>query len=548
MDTLSITDWPFQKVLIANRGEIAVRIIRACRELGLRSVAVYSDVDRHALHVRMADEAYHIGPSQASKSYLHIPTLLDVAKRSGAQAVHPGYGFLSENADFVEACKADGIIFVGPPPEAQRAMGEKTAARRTAQAAGVPIVPGLMSDIEDDTTAMETAEQLGYPILLKAAGGGGGKGIRFVHDSKDLLSSLRTARSEARSAFGDSRVYMEKAIAPARHIEVQFIADAYGNVVHLGERECSIQRRHQKLIEESPSPVLDEQVRERMTRAAVNLIRAISYVNAGTAEFLLGPDRNFYFLEVNARLQVEHPVTEWRTGIDLVQEQFRIAAGLPLSFTQEQVEFRGAAIECRISAEDPENRFLPATGTVQTLQEPSGPGVRVDSGLYAGLQVPLFYDPLLAKLIVWGKDRPQAIARMRRALSEYHILGVRTTLPFASWLMEHPRFIAGDMSTDFIAEEWDTRKRQEVEVSSEDEARAAASSPTAGGGKLPYSSSTPLPPLRSAPAPTVAAVVGALLMNEHMELEKLRRRPVTDDHMETNRWRDLARKEALRRL
>ncbi len=530
MDTLAIADWPFQKVLIANRGEIAVRVIRACRELGLTSVAVYSDVDRHALHVRMADEAYHIGPSQASKSYLHIPTLIDVTKRSGAQAIHPGYGFLSENADFVEACKAEGIIFVGPPSEAQRAMGEKTAARRTAQAAGVPIVPGLMSDIEDDTTAMETAERLGYPILLKAAGGGGGKGIRFVHSSKDLLSSLRTARSEARGAFGDSRVYMEKAISPARHIEVQFIADGYGNVVHLGERECSIQRRHQKLIEELPSPVLDEQVRERMTTAAVNLIRAISYVNAGTVEFLLGPDHNFYFLEVNARLQVEHPVTEWRTGVDLVQEQFRIAAGLPLSFTQEQVEFRGAAIECRISAEDPENRFLPATGTVQAVQEPSGPGVRVDSGLYAGLQVPLFYDPLLAKLIVWGKDRPQAIARMRRALFEYHILGVRTTLPFARWLMEHPRFIAGDMSTDFIAEEWDTRRQQEVGLS--------------GAGR---DESRPYDESMLAPA-QVAALVGGLLMNEHMEVEKLRRRPVTDDHTETNRWRDLARKEALRRM
>src|SRR5713226_2437344 len=341
MQADSVADWPFQKVLIPNRGEIAVRIIRACRELGLSSVAVYSDADRNTLHVRMADEAYNIGPSQASKSYLHIPTLLGVAKRSGAQSIHPVYGFLSENASFVEACMAAGIIFVGPSPQAQRAMGEKTAARRTAQAAGVPIVPGAMHDLEDDAAAIETAERLGYPILLKAAGGGGGKGIRFVRDPKDLLSSLRTARSEAKSAFGDSSVYIEKAISPARHIEVQFIADAYGNVVHLGERECSIQRRHQKLLEESPSPVLTQEVRERITTATVNLARAIHYVNAGTAEFLLGQDHNFYFLEVNARLQVEHPVTEWRTGIDLVQEQLRIAAGLPLSFTQEQVEFRG---------------------------------------------------------------------------------------------------------------------------------------------------------------------------------------------------------------
>ena len=519
----SVAQWPFQRVLIANRGEIAVRVIRACRELGLNSVAVYSDADRNALHVRMADEAYHIGPSPASQSYLHIPALIDVAKRSGAQAVHPGYGFLSENAAFVEACQAAGIIFVGPSPEAQRAMGEKTAARRTAQAAGVPIVPGAMSDVEDDATAMEFAGRLGYPLLLKAAGGGGGKGIRFVREPKDLLSLLRTARSEAKSAFGDSRVYMEKAIAPARHIEVQFIADTYGNVVHLGERECSIQRRHQKLVEESPSPVLTQEVRERITTATVNLARAIHYVNAGTAEFLLGQDHNFYFLEVNARLQVEHPVTEWRTGIDLVQEQLRIAAGLPLSFMQEQVEFRGAAIECRISAEDPENRFLPATGTVQGLQEPSGPGVRVDSGMYTGLQVPLFYDPLLAKLIVWGQDRQQAIARMRRALAEYRVMGVRTTLPFERWLMENPRFIAGDLSTDFIAEEWDTRARREKTGT------AVAA------------------PQQLSPA-DVAAVVGSLLMSEQVEAENLRRHPANDDHRETNRWRDLARREMLRRM
>src|SRR5579883_1071466 len=337
MDTFSVARWPFQKVLIANRGEIALRVIRACRELGLSSVAVYSDVDRNALHVRMADEAYHIGPAQAAKSYLNIPALIDVAKRSGAQAIHPGYGFLSENAAFVKACEEAGLIFVGPPVEAQEAMGEKTAARRTAQAAGVPIVPGAMSDVEDDAQAQEMAERLGYPILLKAAAGGGGKGIRFVRDPKELLPSLRLARSEARSAFGDGRVYLEKAITPARHIEVQFIADKHGHVVHLCERECSVQRRHQKLVEETPSPVVDEELRARMTTATVNLVRTIRYVNAGTAEYLLGPDGNFYFLEVNARIQVEHPVTEWCTGVDLVQEQFRVAAGLPLSFTQEQI-------------------------------------------------------------------------------------------------------------------------------------------------------------------------------------------------------------------
>src|SRR5436190_9267557 len=372
MITTSTQKWPFQKVLIANRGEIAVRIIRACRELGLTSVAVFSDVDRNALHVRMADEAYHIGPSQASKSYLHIPTIIETAKRSGAQAIHPGYGFLSENAFFVEACSDEGLIFVGPMATIQRAVGEKTAARSAAQVAGVPIVPGAMTDMIDDEGIQHIAKRIGYPLLLKAAAGGGGKGIRFVRDPHDLLSSLRTARSEAKSAFGDSRVYLEKAIAPARHIEVQFIADTHGHVVHLGERECSIQRRHQKLVEESPSPVVDVKLRQRMTAATIELVRSIRYVNAGTAEFLLGPDGHFYFLEVNARIQVEHPVTELCTGVDLVQEQFRVAAGLPLSFTQRQVQLRGAAIECRISAEDPENRFLPATGTIQVLQEPSG--------------------------------------------------------------------------------------------------------------------------------------------------------------------------------
>ncbi len=526
MRTDSVADWPFQKVLIANRGEIAVRVIRACRELGLSSVAVYSDADRNALHVRMAGEAYHIGPSQAAKSYLHIPTIIEVARRAGAQAIHPGYGFLSENAAFVDACTEAGLIFVGPPADIQRAVGEKTAARNSARAADVPIVPGALLDNVPDNEVAALAEKIGYPLLLKAAAGGGGKGIRFVRDSKDLAASLRTARSEAKSAFGDDRVYIEKAVYPARHIEVQFIADMHGNVVHLGERECSIQRRHQKLIEEAPSPVLDEELRQRITGSAVNLIRSIHYINAGTAEFLLGPDRNFYFLEVNARIQVEHPVTEWVTGIDLVQEQFRVAAGLPLSFTQEQVTLNGAAIEARISAEDPDNRFLPATGTVQALQEPSGPGVRVDSGLYAGLQVPLFYDPLLSKLIVWGKDRAYAIARMRRALDEYSIIGVRTTLPFARWLMDHPRYLAGDMSTDFIAEEWEPRKA------------AAPSAPPDEAeneiGKL---------------APEdIAALAGSILLNQHIEEEKLRRKPAGENGAERSRWRDAARRDALRSM
>ncbi len=516
MSSSSVTPWPFQKVLVANRGEIAVRVIRACRELGLSSVAVYSEVDRQSLHVRMADEAYCIGPAPANQSYLHIPTLIEVAKRAGAQAVHPGYGFLSENAAFVDACVEAGLIFIGPTAALQRAVGEKTAARNTARLAEVPIVPGALLDALDEVAISKLGEQIGYPLLLKAAAGGGGKGIRFVRAPRDLHASLRTARSEAKSAFGDERVYMEKAVAPARHIEVQFIADTHGHVVHLGERECSIQRRHQKLIEESPSPVLDDDLRQRITGAAVKLIRNIGYINAGTAEFLLGPDRQFYFLEINARIQVEHPVTEWCTGLDLVQEQFRVAAGLPLSFTQEEVVFKGAAIECRISAEDPENRFLPATGMVQALQEPSGPGVRVDSGLYAGLQVPLYYDPLLSKLIVWGKDRAQAIARMRRALDEYYIAGVRTTLPFARWLMDQPRYIAGDFSTDFIAEEWGDKGRLKEIVS-------------------------------EAPA-EVAALVGALLMDEHMQNEQARRRPIGEETDEQNRWRMAGRMESVRRI
>jgi acetyl-CoA carboxylase biotin carboxylase subunit len=512
--------WPFHKVLIANRGEIALRVIRACREMGLTSVAVYSEADRQALHVRMADEAYAIGPAPASQSYLHIPTLIEVARSAGVQAVHPGYGFLSENAAFVDACVEADLIFIGPTASLQRAVGEKTAARATARRAGVPIVPGALLDELDNAAIQDLAAQIGYPVLLKAAAGGGGKGIRFVRDPRDLLAALRTARSEAKSAFGDERVYLEKAVTPARHIEVQFIADTHGNIVHLGERECSIQRRHQKLIEESPSPALDDDLRQRITGATVKLMRAIGYVNAGTAEFLLGPERNFYFLEVNARIQVEHPVTELCTGLDLVQEQFRVAAGLPLSFTQEQVISRGAAIECRISAEDPENHFLPATGIVQALQEPSGPGVRVDSSLYAGLQVPLFYDPLLSKLIVWGRDRAQAIARMRRALDEYTIAGVYTTLPFARWLMDHPRYQAGAFSTDFIAEEWPGASPQEPVSESAGEA------------------------LQLTPE-QVAALAGALLMQE--QEEQARRRPAATSG-EESRWRMAGRMEILRKL
>ncbi|MBA3823593.1 MAG: acetyl-CoA carboxylase biotin carboxylase subunit [Ktedonobacterales bacterium] len=451
--------FPFDAVLIANRGEIAVRIIRACRDLGLRSVAVYSDADRNAIHVRLADSAIHIGPAPANASYLNIPRIIDAAKQSGAGAIHPGYGFLSENADFAQACADAGIIFVGPPASVQRALGEKTSARRIAIEAGVPIAPGVNKDVTDAAEARALADGIGYPVLLKAAAGGGGKGIRFVYHPDEIASALAQARAEAKASFGDESVYLEKAIAPARHIEVQIMADAHGNVIHLGERECSLQRRNQKLVEESPSVALDPALRARITGAAVALAQRCGYVNAGTVEFLLGPDKQFYFMEVNTRLQVEHPVTEWCTGLDLVREQLRVAAGLPLSVRQEEVVFRGHAIECRITAEDPYNRFLPATGSVTQLREASGPGVRVDSALYPGMPLSLFYDSLLAKLIVWGPDRATAIARTQRALREYVIAGTRTTIPFAQYALAHPRFIAGDLALSFIADTWEADLR-----------------------------------------------------------------------------------------
>ncbi|MFI5273150.1 MAG: acetyl/propionyl/methylcrotonyl-CoA carboxylase subunit alpha [Ktedonobacterales bacterium] len=446
--------FPFAKVLIANRGEIAVRIIRALRDLGLGSVAVYSDADRDATHVRMADEAVYLGASAPGESYLNIAKLLAAAERTEAGAIHPGYGFLSENADFADACAAAGVIFVGPPGSVMRELGEKTAAKGIALAAGVPIVPGYNAGLRDAAHGARIAAEIGYPVLLKAAAGGGGKGIRFVFREEELEASLRLAKSEARSSFGDDTVYLEKAVTPARHIEVQIFGDTHGNVIHLGERECSIQRRHQKLIEETPSPALSDEQRARITGAAVALAKAAGYINAGTVEFLLGAGGQFYFLEVNTRLQVEHPVTELRTGLDLVREQLRVAAGLPLSVTQGDIVFRGHAIEARITAEDPLNRFLPASGAIAALNTPGGPGVRLDSGIYAGMSVPLFYDSLLAKLIAWGQDRDEAITRLRRALDEFAIAGVRTTIPFHQWLTRDARFLAGDFSTDFVAEAW----------------------------------------------------------------------------------------------
>jgi acetyl-CoA carboxylase biotin carboxylase subunit len=439
-----------RKLLVANRGEIAVRVIRACRELGIGSVAVFSDVDRDALHVLLADEAHPIGEAPAAESYLNIERLVKTAKAAGADAVHPGYGFLAENAAFAEACAAAGLTFVGPPPAAIRAMGDKTAARKIARELGVPMVPGTLTPLTSDAEARETAQRIGFPLMIKAAMGGGGKGMRLVHRESELATALRLARAEAQGAFGDSAVYVERYVADPRHIEIQVMADGHGHVVHLGERECSIQRRHQKLIEECPSPIMTANVRERMGEAACRIARAAGYVNAGTVEFLVDSELQFYFLEMNTRLQVEHPVTEMVTGIDLVHAQLRVAAGEPLGFAQADVAWRGSAIECRVNAEDPFAGWLPSPGTITTHRPPGGPGLRLDAGAYAGSTVPRFYDTLISKLIAWGEDRPTALARMRRALGEYVVLGVRTTLPVLSRIIDHDDFRAGRLSTQFL--------------------------------------------------------------------------------------------------
>jgi acetyl-CoA carboxylase biotin carboxylase subunit len=438
------------KVLVANRGEIAVRVIRACRELGLGTVAVFSEADREARHVLMADEAYPIGPAPAAESYLAIERIVRVAKAAGADAVHPGYGFLAENATFAEACAEAGLTFVGPPAAAIRAMGDKTAARRLARQLGVATVPGTLEPVTSDDEARRVAGEIGFPIMIKAALGGGGKGMRLVRRPEELGPALRLARGEAGSAFGDASVYLERALAEPRHVEVQVMADTHGHVVHLGERECSIQRRHQKLVEECPSPFVDAALRERLGEGACRLARAAGYVNAGTVEFLLDDEGRAYFLEMNTRLQVEHPVTELVTGRDLVHDQLRIAAGEPLGYAQEDVVWRGAAIECRINAEDPFAGWLPSPGTITALTPPAGPGVREDSGVYAGYTVPRYYDTLLAKLIVWGPDRMAALDRMARALAEYRIVGVKTTIPMLERIVAHPDFRAGRLSTGFL--------------------------------------------------------------------------------------------------
>lgn len=440
----------FNKILIANRSEIAVRVMRTCREMGIPTVGVFSEADRTALHVRFADEAYLIGPAPSAESYLRTEKIIEVARQTGADAIHPGYGFLSENADFADQCADAGMTFIGPSGDAMRAMGSKTEARKTMRQAGVPVVPGTEEGLTDDTEALEIAREIGYPVLIKAAMGGGGKGMRIVQKKDELEGALRAARSEAQSAFGDSTVYVEKYLVDPRHVEFQVLADNYGHVVHLGERECSVQRRHQKLIEESPSCILDESLRRAMGEIAVLAAKTVDYVNAGTIEFIVDQHRHFYFLEVNTRLQVEHPVTEMRTGLDLVREQIKIAAGKPLPFTQEEVPLRGAAIECRISAEDPDENFIPSVGLITRLTEPSGPGVRIDSGFYQGYDIPIYYDPMIAKLIVWAETREAAIARMERALNEYDIGGIKTTIPFHLRALADPMFISGDYSTGFV--------------------------------------------------------------------------------------------------
>ncbi len=443
----------FNKVLIANRGEIAVRIIRACRELGMETVAVYSEADRSGLHVRQADEAYLLGPAPSRDSYLRGDRILEIARQSGAGAIHPGYGFLAERDDFAQAVEDAGLVFIGPRPSAIAAMGDKGVARATVTNAGVPVVPGTEGEGNlSDEDLLQIAPSIGFPLLIKATAGGGGKGMREVGSIEEMPGLLQAARREAEAAFGDGNVYLEKLLLNARHIEFQILADSHGNVIHLGERECSLQRRHQKLLEEAPSPFMNEALRAQMGEVACTAARAVDYLNAGTIEFLVDKDQNYYFLEMNTRLQVEHPITELVTGIDIVKEQIRIARGRKLRYTQDSVKLNGWALECRVNAEDPYNNFLPSTGVLTSVIPPSGPGVRVDTGVYAGFEISPYYDSLISKLICWGETRGEVILRMRRALEEYRILGVKTNIPFHQTIMDSHRFIAGSFDTRFVEE------------------------------------------------------------------------------------------------
>ncbi len=439
-----------EKVLIANRGEIAIRVIRACMELGIKTVAVYSEADRESLHAYLADEDICIGGPRATDSYLDPRRIISAAVVANADAIHPGYGFLAENADFAEMCEAHGITFIGPTPDQIRAMGDKSKAKELMKKAGVPTVPGSEGLVDELDDAIQIAEEIGYPVIIKATAGGGGKGMRVARDRNELIKNFEMARVEAQSAFGNPGVYIEKFIVNPRHIEVQLLGDGRGNVIHLGERDCSIQRRHQKLIEESPSPIVDEDLRRRLGEAAIAGAKAINYRGAGTIEFLVDEDKNFYFMEMNTRIQVEHPVTEMVTSTDIVKEQIRIAAGEGLRFRQEDIKFHGHAIEARINAEDPDNNFMPSPGKITSFHIPGGPGVRVDTHAYAGYVIPPFYDSMIAKLIVWGETREEAIARMRRALKEFIIEGVKTTIPFHQKVMEDPDFVAGNFNTGFL--------------------------------------------------------------------------------------------------
>lgn len=440
----------FKKILVANRGEIALRIIRACRELDIETVAVFSEADRDALHVKAADEAVCIGPAQSSKSYLNIPNIISAAELTGVDAIHPGYGFLSENARFAEICESCGITFIGPSSSAIENMGDKAKARKAMIEAGVPVVPGSKEIITDVDTAARIAEEIGYPVLIKASAGGGGKGMRVAQNAKELVKSIQAAQTEAQAAFGNPEIYLEKYVEEPRHIEFQILADKYGNVVHLGERDCSMQRRNQKLLEESPSSALTPELRAEMGAAAVQATKAVNYSNAGTIEFLLDRNGRYYFIEMNTRIQVEHPVTEFVTGLDLVKEQIRMANGEPLGLTQADITTRGWAIECRINAENPDKNFMPSPGTIEIYHVPGGPGVRVDSAIYQGYSIPPYYDSMIGKLIVWGANREEAIQRMKRALEEFVIEGINTTIPFHLKVLDNAFFRRGEVYTNFI--------------------------------------------------------------------------------------------------
>lgn len=440
----------FKKILIANRGEIALRIIRTCKEMDISTVAVYSEADRESLHLKFADEAFCIGPAQSTRSYLHKANIISAAEVSGADAIHPGYGFLAENANFAEICESCGIKFIGPTAEALENMGDKAVARETMIKAQIPVVPGTKGVINEHNEAIKIAKEIGYPVIIKASAGGGGKGMRIAQSKHDLIKAIQTAQSEAQAAFGNAEVYIEKYVEEPRHIEFQIIADNYGNTVYLGERDCSIQRRHQKLLEESPSSALTPELRTKMGEMAIRAAKSVNYSNAGTVEFLLDKHNNFFFIEMNTRIQVEHPVTEMVTGIDLIKEQIRIAAGEELGYSQEDVKINGWSMECRVNAEDPNRNFMPSPGKITGYHAPGGIGVRVDSAAYAGYSIPPFYDSMIAKLVVWGKDRNEAIARMRRALEEYVIEGVKTTIPFHLRILDNAFFQRGDFYTNFI--------------------------------------------------------------------------------------------------